>query len=40
MKDGLIENSGEALLAHASLYVLAERWRVNSLKMLVLSKLP
>jgi len=39
MNDGLIESSGEVLLAHASLYVLAEKWGVNSLKILVLSKL-
>ncbi|PMD40831.1 hypothetical protein L207DRAFT_459618 [Hyaloscypha variabilis F] len=39
MNDGPIESSGEVLLAHASLYVLAEKWGVNSLKMLVLSKL-
>jgi hypothetical protein len=39
MNDGPIESSGEVLLAHASLYVLAESWGVNSLKMLVLSKL-
>jgi hypothetical protein len=40
MNSGPVENSGEVLLAHASLYVLAEKWGVNSLKMLVLSKLP
>jgi hypothetical protein len=39
MNDGPVESSGEVLLAHASLYVLAEKWGVNSLKMLVLSKL-
>lgn len=39
INDGLIESSSEVLLAHASLYVLAEKWRVNSLKILVLSKL-
>ena len=39
MNDGPVENSGEVLLAHASLYVLAEKWGVNGLKMLVLSKL-
>jgi len=39
MNDGPVENSGEVLLAHASLYVLAQKWGVNSLKMLVLSKL-
>ena len=37
--DGPVENSGDVLLAHASLYVLAEKWGVNDLKMLVLSKL-
>jgi hypothetical protein len=36
---GLIESSGEVLLTYASLYVLAEKWGVNSLKILVLSKL-
>jgi hypothetical protein len=39
MNNGPVESSSEALLAHASLYVLAEKWGVNSLKMLVLSKL-
>jgi hypothetical protein len=36
---GPIESSGEVLLTYASLYVLAEKWGVNSLKILVLSKL-
>jgi hypothetical protein len=39
MNDGLVESSSEVLLTHASLYILAEKWGVNSLKMLVLSKL-
>ncbi|KAG9228376.1 hypothetical protein BJ875DRAFT_477644 [Amylocarpus encephaloides] len=39
MDDGPVENSGEVLLAHASLYVLAEKWGVNDLNMLALSKL-
>ncbi|KAN0117088.1 hypothetical protein V8E51_003065, partial [Hyaloscypha variabilis] len=39
MNDGPVESSGEVLLTHASLYVLAEKWGVNSLKILVLSKL-
>jgi hypothetical protein len=39
MNDGPVESSGEVLLAHASLYVLTEKWGVNSLKMQVLSKL-
>jgi hypothetical protein len=39
MNDGRIESCGEVLLAHASLYVLGEKWGVNSLKLLVLSKL-
>jgi len=39
MNDGPIENSYRVLLAHASLYVLAEKWGVNSLKTLVLFKL-
>ncbi len=39
MNDGLIESSSEVLLAYASLYVLTEKRGVNSLKMLVLSKL-
>jgi hypothetical protein len=39
MNDGPVKNSGKVLLAHASLYVLAEKWGVNSLKLSVLSKL-
>lgn len=39
MNDRPVEKSSEVLLAHASLYVLAEKWGVNSLKTLVLSKL-
>jgi hypothetical protein len=29
MNDGPVESSGEVLLAHASLYVLAEKWGVK-----------
>jgi hypothetical protein len=39
MQLGSDENVRELLLAHASLYVLAEKWRVGSLKMLALFKL-
>jgi len=39
MNDSPIESSSKVLLAHASLYILAEKWGVNSLKILVLSKL-
>jgi hypothetical protein len=37
-KVGSSENVREVLLAHASLYVVAEKWGVESLKMLTLSK--
>jgi hypothetical protein len=39
IKVGSSENVREILLAHASLYVLAEKWGVESLKMLALFKL-
>ncbi len=39
ISEGSSENIGEILLIHASLYVLAEKWGVNSLKMLTLFKL-
>jgi hypothetical protein len=39
IKVGSSENAREILLVHASLYVLAEKWGVESLKMLTLFKL-
>jgi hypothetical protein len=39
INDRLIKSNSKVLLAYASLYVLAEKWGVNSLKMLILSKL-
>jgi hypothetical protein len=39
LREADVESSGEVLLAHASLYVLAEKWGANSLNLLVLSKL-
>jgi hypothetical protein len=39
MNNSLIKSNSEVLFAYASLYVLAEKWGINSLKMLVLSKL-
>lgn len=37
--DNLGKTNSKVLLAHASLYVLAEKWGVDTLKQLVLSKL-
>jgi hypothetical protein len=37
--DGPSENIGEILLIHASLYVLAEKWRIDRLKRLTLFKI-
>jgi hypothetical protein len=37
--EGSEENITEALLSHASLYILAEKWGIESLKRLTLSKL-
>jgi hypothetical protein len=39
MSEGSDENIGEVLLLHASLYVLAEKWGIDSLKSLALYKL-
>jgi len=39
MSEGSDENIGEVLLIHASLYVLGEKWGVDSLKRLTLFKL-
>ncbi|CZR54968.1 uncharacterized protein PAC_04853 [Phialocephala subalpina] len=39
VSEGSNENIGEVLLTHASLYVLAEKWGVESLKRLTLVKL-
>jgi len=39
INEGSNENIGEVLLIHASLYVLAEKWGVDSLKNLTLFKL-
>jgi hypothetical protein len=39
MSEGSREDIGEVLLIHASLYVLADKWGVNSLKRLTLFKL-
>jgi hypothetical protein len=39
VSDGPSENIDEVLLLHTSLYVLAEKWGIDSLKMLTLSKI-
>jgi hypothetical protein len=39
INDNLIKSNSEVLFAYTSLYILAEKWGVNSLKILVLSKL-
>jgi hypothetical protein len=39
VSDGPSENIGEVLVIHSSLYVLAEKWGIDSLKRLTLSKI-
>jgi hypothetical protein len=39
VSDGPSENIGEVLFIHTSLYVLAEKWGIGSLKRLTLSKI-
>jgi hypothetical protein len=39
VSDGPSENIDEVLLLHTSLYVLVEKWGIDSLKMLTLSKI-
>lgn len=39
VSDGPSENIGEVLLIHSSLYVLADKWGIDSLKRLTLSKI-
>jgi hypothetical protein len=39
VSDGPSENIGEVLLSHSSLYILADKWGIDSLKRLTLSKI-
>jgi hypothetical protein len=39
VSDGPCENIGEVLVMHSSLYVLADKWGIDSLKRLTLSKI-
>ena len=39
MSDGPSENISEVLILHTSLYVLADKWGIDNLKWLTLSKI-